>query len=147
MQGNMAAVKYNFNYCDWPKHCHINNCFLSSNLCSNDSVHRKRMFSLHCEWRKKTHQYDKQLAVAFIWWCYHVQNRSLVWGEIYKWGLKIFILNSALHYFPWGKWLAAGYSCGIPSTFLDSSFKLHPQQEDLRDCDKETNIFSAKIFH
>lgn len=42
-------------------------------------------------WVKKT-QFDKQLAAAIAWWCYHVQNRSPVWGKIFKWGLKIFFL-------------------------------------------------------
>lgn len=59
MQGNTAAVKYDFNY--WSKHFHINNCFLSYSLCRNDSDHGKRIFPFVVS---EETQFDKQLAAA-----------------------------------------------------------------------------------
>ena len=114
-------MKCDFNCCDWSKHFHIDNCFLSNNALRNDSVHGKRQPSPSL-WVKKT-QFDKQLAADIVWWCYHAQNRSPLWGAAYKWGLKIFFSSlfcGLLFSSQMRKWFAAGYSGGIPSTFFSN---------------------------
>lgn len=64
MQGNTAAVKYDFNYCDWSKHFHINNCFLSHSLCRSESEQGKRIVPFVVS---EETQFDKQLAAAIAW--------------------------------------------------------------------------------